>query len=93
MPKAIWNGEVIAESKRAKKINGIIYFPPDSVKKEYFKKSYTKHIDAEMGMANFYNIRVGDSVNWNGAWYYPDAKNNDLKIAGYIAFTHGIEIH
>ena len=82
MAKAIWNGEVIAESKKAKEVNGYIYFPPNSVKKEYLQKSYTKHIDAELGTANFYNIRVGDAINWNGAWYYPDVKNENLHIAG-----------
>ncbi len=92
MAKAIWKGEVIAESKRAKEVKGYIYFPPNSVKKEYLQKSYTKHIDADMGTASFYNIRVGDSINWNGAWYYPDIKNNDLKIAGFIAFSPGIAI-
>ncbi len=92
MAKAMWNGEVIAESKKAKEVNGYIYFPPNSVKKEYLQKSYTKHTDAEIGTANFYNIRVGDSINWNGAWYYPAVKNNELNIAGFIAFSPGIEI-
>jgi uncharacterized protein (DUF427 family) len=92
MAKAIWNGEILAESKRAKEVNGYTFFPPNSVKKEFLKKSYTKQIDANLGMANFYNIRVGDSINWNGAWYYPDIKNSDLNIAGFIAFSPGIEI-
>lgn len=92
MAKAIWNGEVIAESKKAKEVNGYTFFPPSSVRKEYLKKSYTKHIDANLGTANFFNILVGDSINWNGAWYYPDVKNNDLKIEGFIAFSPGIEI-
>ncbi len=86
MAKAIWNGEVIAESKKAKEVNGYIYFPPNSVRKEYLQKSYTKHIDAELGTANFYNIRVGDAINWNGAWYYPDIKNEDLHIEGSLHF-------
>jgi uncharacterized protein (DUF427 family) len=92
MAKAIWQGEVIAESKKIKKIEGYIFFPPDSVKKEFLKKSYTRHINSQFGMANFYNIRVGDNINWNGAWYYPKVKDKAQNIAGYIAFSPGIAI-
>lgn len=92
MAKAIWNGEIIAESKKVKNINGYIFFPPGSVKKEFLKKSYTKHIDVELGTANYYNIKVGDSINWNGAWYYPDLRNNKLKLDGFIAFSPGVDI-
>ena len=92
MAKAIWNGEIIAESKKAKEVKGYTYFPPNSVKKEYLKKSYTKHIDSDLGTANFFNIRVGDSISWNGAWYYPEVKNDNFKIDGFIAFSPGIKI-
>ena len=34
--KAIWNGETLAESTEYKEVEGNIYFPPESVKWEYF---------------------------------------------------------
>ena len=40
--KAIFNGVVIAESDKTEVIEGNQYFPPDSIKKEYYKSSY-KH--------------------------------------------------
>ncbi|HSD64330.1 MAG TPA: DUF427 domain-containing protein [Ignavibacteriaceae bacterium] len=92
MAKAIWNGEIIAESKKVKNVNGNTFFPPDSVKKEFLKKSYTKHIDVEIGTANYYNIKVGDTINWNGAWYYADLRNNKLKIDGFITFSSAVKI-
>jgi uncharacterized protein (DUF427 family) len=32
MPKAIWNGKVIAESENIIKLEGNFYFPPESMK-------------------------------------------------------------
>ena len=41
MAQAIWNGAVLAESDVYKTVEGNIYFPADSIKKEYFKTSDT----------------------------------------------------
>ncbi len=38
MAKAIWNDFVIAESKSFETVEGNIYFPQESIKKEYFNK-------------------------------------------------------
>ncbi|MEL7316135.1 MAG: DUF427 domain-containing protein, partial [Cyanobacteria bacterium J06559_3] len=37
MPKATWNGTVLAESDRCEVVEGNQYFPPDSLNREYFK--------------------------------------------------------
>ena len=39
MIQAIWNGAVLAESDQTIVVEGNHYFPPESVKKEYFIKS------------------------------------------------------
>ena len=39
--KAIWNGAVLAESNSTEVVEGNQYFPPDSIKREYFKDSAT----------------------------------------------------
>jgi len=39
--KAIWNGKVIAESNDIVNVEGNAYFPVESVKKEFLKKSET----------------------------------------------------
>ncbi|RMG62235.1 MAG: DUF427 domain-containing protein, partial [Calditrichaeota bacterium] len=36
MPRAIWNGVVLAESDRTIVVEGNHYFPPDSIHREYF---------------------------------------------------------
>ena len=39
MAKAVWNGTVLAESDTYEVVEGNIYFPPESINKEYFKES------------------------------------------------------
>jgi uncharacterized protein (DUF427 family) len=41
MPKALWNGTVIAETDRHELVEGNVYFTPDTVKAEYLKPSST----------------------------------------------------
>ena len=37
MAKAIWNGKVIAESDRFELVEGTVYFPADTISREYFQ--------------------------------------------------------
>jgi uncharacterized protein (DUF427 family) len=39
MPRAIWNGTVIAETDRHELVEGNVYFPPESVKREFLQPS------------------------------------------------------
>ena len=41
MAKAVWNGVVLAESDRTIEVEGNQYFPPDSVKRDYFVETDT----------------------------------------------------
>lgn len=92
MAKAIWNGEIIAESKKAKQLDGKYYFPQSSIKKEFFKKSYTHHIDLNKGKANFFNLHVQNKVSWNAAWYYPNPRKQAEKIKDHVTFNGDVEV-
>jgi uncharacterized protein (DUF427 family) len=41
MPKAMWNGTVLADSDHCEIVEGNVYFPPTAIKCEYFKESTT----------------------------------------------------
>ena len=43
MPRAIWNGAVIAESDRCVVVEGNQYFPADAVKREFLRDSANAH--------------------------------------------------
>lgn len=92
MARAMWNGEVVAESDETKVIEGNHYFPPESVNMEFFKDS-SKHSRCPWkGKASYYDIVVGDETNSAAAWYYPEPKSAAAEIAGHVAFWKGVSV-
>ena len=90
--KAIWNGQVIAESKVTINVEGNQYFPADSVKKEFLCDSQT-HTDCHWkGTASYYNLEVDGKTNKDAAWYYPETSGLAKNIKGFVAFWKGVEV-
>jgi uncharacterized protein (DUF427 family) len=90
--KAIWNGEVIAESDETIVVEGNHYFPSDAIKKDYFKPSNTHTVCPWKGTASYYHVEVNDKKNEDAAWYYPETKPMANKIENYVAFWKGVEV-
>lgn len=90
--KAIWNDVVLAESADTVVVEGNHYFPVEALQKAHFEPS-DKHTDCPWkGTASYYNIRVGDAVNANAAWYYPEPKSAASNIKGRVAFWKGVKV-
>ena len=92
MPKAIWNGQVIAESDRTEVVEGNQYFPPDTIKQEFFKTSSTHTSCPWKGKASYYTVVVDGKENPDAAWYYPETKEKANNIKGYVAFWKGVKV-
>ncbi|HEY9649423.1 MAG TPA: DUF427 domain-containing protein [Coleofasciculaceae cyanobacterium] len=92
MPKATWNGAVLAESNKCVVVEGNQYFPPDAINKQYFKDSNTHTTCPWKGTASYYSIEVDGQVNKDAAWYYPTTKDAAKNIEGYIAFWKGVKV-
>ncbi|GIV89094.1 MAG: hypothetical protein KatS3mg055_1612 [Chloroflexus sp.] len=92
MPRAIWNGAIIAESDATIVVEGNHYFPPDSVRREYLRESQTHTVCSWKGTASYYDVVVNGEVNRDAAWYYPAPKDAAKQIAGYIAFWRGVKV-
>ncbi len=92
MPRAIWNGAVLAESDKCEVVEGNQYFPADSIKKEYFKESSTHTSCPWKGQASYYTIEVNGQQNKDAAWYYPNTKEKAKNIQGYVAFWRGVKV-
>ena len=69
MAKAIWNDVVLAESDSYEFVEGTVYFPPDSVKKEYLRESKKTYECPWKGHANYYDVVVEGKVNKERASY------------------------
>lgn len=90
--KAYWNGELIAESDDTVVVEGNHYFPPSSIKKEFFTESTTHSVCPWKGTANYYSLDVDGSENKDAAWYYPETSELAKNIKGHVAFWKGVEV-
>lgn len=90
--KAVWNNQLIAESNETKIIEGNYYFPPESVKHEYFTPSDTRSTCHWKGEASYYTIVVEGEENADAAWYYPAPSEAAAEIKNYVAFWKGVEV-
>ena len=92
MPKAIWNGQVLAEADAHEVVEGVAYFPADSLKSDYFRPSGTTSHCPWKGNASYYDVVVDGETNRDAAWYYPDPKPEAAKIKGMVAFWKGVQV-
>ena len=92
MPKAVWNGEVIADSDDTVIVEGNHYFPRESVRAEYLRDSDTHSICPWKGTASYYDVVVDGKTNKDAAWYYPDTKDAARHVKGYVAFWKGVRV-
>jgi uncharacterized protein (DUF427 family) len=92
MPRAIWKDVVVAESPHTEVVEGNHYFPPDSIHAQHFRPSDTHTQCGWKGTASYYDLAVGDEVNPNAAWYYPDPLPAAARIKGCIAFWKGVKV-
>ncbi len=92
MPRAIWNGVIVAESDQGTIVEGNYYFPPDSINRQYFKENTTHTTCPWKGVASYYDIEVNGQINRGAAWYYPAPKEAAQHIKGYIAFWKGVTV-
>jgi uncharacterized protein (DUF427 family) len=92
MPRAIWNDTVLAESDDTVVVEGNHYFPPESLHKEHFRESNAHTSCPWKGQASYYDIFVGEKVNRQAAWYYPDPKPAAAEIKDRVAFWKGVQV-
>lgn len=92
MPKAVWNGQVVAESDATQLVEGNHYFPPESIRGEYFQPSDTTTVCGWKGTANYYTLSVDGASNEDAAWYYAEPKDQAKHIRGHVAFWKGVTV-
>lgn len=92
MPRAVWQGKVLAESEKTVVVEGNQYFPPDSIKREYLKPSDTHSVCPWKGAASYYHVEVDGQRNPDAAWYYPEPKDAAQQIKDHVAFWKGVQV-
>lgn len=90
--KATWNGATIAESNDTVVVEGNHYFPIESADRALLRESTTHTTCPWKGIASYYDVVVGDSVNKDACWYYPEPKEAAKEIRGRVAFWKGVRV-
>lgn len=90
--QATWKGAVLAESDETVVVEGNHYFPAESIKREHLRESETHTTCPWKGLASYYDVVVGDEVNADAAWYYPEPKEAAKEIEGRVAFWRGVRV-
>ena len=92
MPKAVWNGAVIAESDDTVMVEGNHYFPAASVNPALIADSSASSICPWKGTAGYYDVVVDGRTNAGAAWYYSDPKPDAAQIKDRVAFWKGVSV-
>ncbi len=94
MPKATWNGTVVAEapSEAIEMVEGNVYFPPESVKRDYLRENSQHTTCPWKGEASYYDVVIDGEVNEGAAWYYPAPKDAAKEIKDHVAFWRGVTV-
>jgi uncharacterized protein (DUF427 family) len=88
--RVVFNGQTIADSKRAvllreSNLLPVYYFPPEDVRGEYVEPTDQHTRCPYKGEASYWTIRVGDKVLENAMWGYLDPLPGREDIRGYRA--------
>jgi len=94
MPKAVWNGAVIAQAgpDDVRMVEGNVYFSPENVDHTYLRESKTNTVCGWKGTASYYDVVVDGKTNKDAAWYYPEVKDAAKHVKGYVAFWKGVTV-
>lgn len=92
MAKAVWNGEVIAESDDTVIVEGNHYFPRSSVRADVLRDSDTHSVCPWKGTASYQSLEVDGQTNEDALWYYPEPKDEAKMVTDRVAFWKGVEV-
>lgn len=89
--QVIFNGVIIAETRRARRVletshPPVYYIPPDDIKMELLAPADRTTWCEWKGRAAYYTVSLGDNQAPNAAWCYPDPAPGYETIEGYVAF-------
>jgi len=92
MAKAVWQGQVLAESDDFEVVEGNVYFPPSAITKDLFEPSEHRTVCPWKGTASYYHVVVHGERIENAAWFYPETKPAAANIRGHVAFWKGVSV-
>lgn len=91
--KAIWQGEVIADSDRTVKVDGYCYFPREAVRMELLVPAAKSDSDLVCPHGvQFFDVARGDLRSPRNAWSYEAPRPSMEKVDHWIGFWKDVKL-
>lgn len=92
--QVVFNGVVIADTRRAKRVletshPPVYYIPSEDIQMEHLAMTRRATVCEFKGRAGYYSVTVGDRTALNAAWFYPAPTPAFSSIKDYVAFYPG----
>ena len=89
--QVVFNGEVIADTRRAKRVletshPPVYYIPPEDVRMECLTQAGHRTWCEWKGQAGYYNLAMAGRKVDSAAWFYPNPTPGYEAIQGHVAF-------
>ena len=89
--RVTFNGEVVAETRRALRVletshPPTYYIPSEDVRAGFVERSSRSSFCEWKGMARYHSLKVGDRRSPDAAWSYPDPSPAFAAIRDHLAF-------
>lgn len=83
---------VIARTDVYKKVEGNVYFPPESVNREFIKDSSQVTVCPWKGVAQYHDLAIPGRQLKDCGWSYADPKEAAEGIRGHLAFDRRVTV-
>src|SRR5581483_2505901 len=91
--KAIWRGQVLAESERTLEVGGYTYFPRESVRMDLLELAPRTERDLQCPHGvQFYDVVRGDARSPRAAWSYEAPRQAMSQVDHWIGFWKDVEL-
>jgi uncharacterized protein (DUF427 family) len=91
--KAIWHGQVIAESDRTLEVGGYRYFPRETVRMALLKPAPKSESDLECPHGvQFYDVVENGTRSERAAWSYLAPRASMKQVDHWVSFWEDVEI-
>jgi uncharacterized protein (DUF427 family) len=91
--RAIWRGQVLAESERSLEVKGYRYFPRDAVRMELLQSAPKTENDLRCPHGvQFYDVVANGGRSPRAAWSYEAPGESMEPVAHWIGFWRDVEI-
>ena len=87
--KAVFNGNILAESDDIVYVDGNPYFPREAMYDQYFRDSRHTTVCGWKGKARYWDLIADDQIITNVAWSYETPKPDAEAIRYRVAFYSG----